>query len=62
MTNEQFKTGADRYLTIMEWLRKRYTETWPDGYRGVITSRGGVPSRYTQLEDAFFNRYLGEVR
>ena len=44
----------DRYLAIIHWLRKRYTQ--PDGY--LVLDIGGVPSRFNLLELAFARRYL----
>jgi hypothetical protein len=48
---------VDRYLHIMAWLRERYS-CWDGARRSIVISCGGKPSRYSLLEQAFFNRYL----
>ncbi len=42
-----------RYLGIADWLWNRY---YADG--GVVTSRGGEPTKYRRLCDAAFERYV----
>ena len=48
---------VDRYLHIMAWLHERYT-CWDRTRRSIVISCGGKHSRYSLLEQAFFNRYL----
>jgi hypothetical protein len=54
MDVETWKVGADRYLAINAWLKKRYTAE-----NGWLTlSIGAKPTRYSQLDLAFFKRYI----
>lgn len=45
---------VDRYLRIVHWARDRYTDS--DGY--LVKSVGRVPSVYTRIEAAAWNRYM----
>ena len=50
---ETWKSRADRYLAINAWLKRRYSE------KGWLTvSIGGLPTRYSILDIAFFHRYV----
>lgn len=46
--------NADRYLAINAWLKRRYTRNG----KLMTHSRGMVPTRYTDLDIAFFRRYV----
>lgn len=46
--------GIDRYLRLIHWARKRYTQ--PDGY--LIKSVGRVPSTYSRIELAAARKHL----
>lgn len=48
----------DRYLKIMDWLRKRYIERNRHGMAFLTVVIDGKPTIYTRLETAFFNRYM----
>jgi hypothetical protein len=45
-----------RYGAIVGWAARRYTR---DGI--LVIDVGGVPSRYTLIERAAWNRYMGGV-
>lgn len=45
---------ADRYLAINRWLVRRYR----DKNGTLVLSIGAVPSIYTRLDIAFFERYI----
>lgn len=47
-------THADRYLAINAWLKRRYREA--DGT--LVLSMGAIPSVYSRLDLAFFERYV----
>lgn len=51
--NEAWKVRADRYLAINAWLKKRYSE---NGW--LTVSIGAVPTLYSRLDLAFFQRYV----
>jgi hypothetical protein len=48
----------DRYLKIMDWLRRRYIERDRRGIPFLTVAIGGKPTIYTCLEAAFFRRYM----
>ena len=53
MNTEAWKTRAERYLAINAWLKKRYS------VNGWLTlSIGAKATRYTELDIAFFKRYV----
>ena len=45
---------ADRYLAINAWLVRRYR----DANGTLVLSVGAVPSIYSRLDVAFFERYI----
>lgn len=55
MRNLEITARLDRYLTINAWLKKRYSE---DGWLTLFV--GGVPTAYSRLDLAFFQRYITE--
>ena len=56
-SEDEAMNKVDRYLHIMAWLRERYT-CWDGVRHSIVISCGGKLSRYSLLEQAFFNRYL----
>jgi len=43
----------DRYLSIVEWARRRYTKN------GVLVmDHGGIKSAYSRIECAAFEKYM----
>jgi hypothetical protein len=47
--------NVDRYLKISTWARNRYT------VNGLLTTyHGGVPTVYTLIEQAAWNKYMVE--
>lgn len=45
---------ANRYLAIVRWAQQRYTSG------GVlVVDVGGAPSRYSMIERAAWDRYMG---
>lgn len=50
---QDWKARADRYLAINAWLKHRYSK---DGW--LTLSIGAKPTRYTELDIAFFKRYV----
>ena len=47
---------VDRYLAVVRWAQRRYTV---NGF--YVVSIGGAPSRYSLIERAAWNRYMGGV-
>ena len=47
-------TGGLRYELIARWAYNRYT-----GPRGCILSTGGIPSRYSIIENLAAVKYMG---
>ena len=43
----------DKYLKIVTWLRKRYTENGM-----LVIEKGGLPSRYSRLETLAWLKYM----
>ena len=49
-----YTNDPERYLKIMDWARKRYTN---DGVL-PLHDRGYQPSAYLRIEDAAFRKYI----
>lgn len=47
-------TNHARYIAIVEWAKARYQAK--DG--SIVVSTGGVPSRYSCIEDMAWRRYI----
>ena len=47
----------DRYLSIVEWARRRYTVN-----SVLILSTGNTPSIYSRIEEAAFEKYMRNPR
>lgn len=47
----------DRYLSIVEWARKRYQ----DANGTIILDTGGVPSVYSKIEEMAWRKYITPI-
>ena len=48
---------ANKYLAIVEWARNRYSSNGR-----LVISTGGIPSVYSRIESAAFNKYMAAKR
>jgi len=46
----------DRFLKVVMWAERRYYGK--EGYPGLVINRGGIPSKYYQIETLAYNKYI----
>ena len=52
-TTKQIMANQRRYLQIVDWAKRRYTENGR-----LVISVGDVPSTFKLIEQAAWNRYM----
>ena len=46
----------DKFIKITSWARSRYYGK--EGYPGLVLDRGGIPSKYYQIETMAWRKYI----
>ena len=49
-------TNFDKFLKVVMWAERRYYGK--EGHKGLVIDRGGVPSKYRQIENAAYDKYI----